>query len=81
MKVTTALAVGCAIASLLYLSLDSGRFAPPAQRAFSMPLVGLAVIFGANAWASARGGNPQRTPLFAGLALGVGGYGLFRLFI
>jgi len=41
MRVVMAVVVAGAIAGLLYLSLDSGRFAPPAARAFSMPLVGL----------------------------------------
>ena len=75
------LAVACVIASLLYLSLDSGRFAPPAERAFSMPLVGLGVIFAGSAWAASKGGYPERVPLFTGLAIGVGGYALVRLFI
>ena len=77
----TAVAVAGAIAGLLYLSLDSGRFAPPAERAFSMPLVGLGVIFAGAAWAASRTGYPRRAPFFAGLALGVGGYALVRLFI
>ncbi len=81
MRAVTALVAAAAIASLLYLSLDSGRFAPPAARAFSMPLVGLGVIFAGSAFAAAKGGYPQRVPLFAGLALGVGGYALVRLFI
>ena len=75
------LAVACVIASLLYLSLGSGRFAPPAERAFSMPLVGLGVIFAGSAWAASKSGYPQRVPFFSGLALGVGGYALVRLFI
>jgi len=80
-KVVTALVVAGVIAALLYLSLDSGRLAPPAERAFSLPLVGLGVIFAASAWAAAKGGYSQRVPIFAGLALGVGGYALVRLFI
>jgi len=79
--VLAGLAVACVIASLLYLSLDSGRFAPPAERAFSMPLVGLGVIFAGSAWAASKSGYPQRVPFFSGLALGVGGYALVRLFI
>ena len=81
MKLVTAMVVACAIAGLLYLSLDSGRFAPPAARAFSMPLVGLGAIFGGAAWAASKGGYPERVPFFAGLAAGVGGYALVRLFI
>ena len=81
MKLVTAPVVAGAIAGLLYLSLDSGRFAPPAERAFSMPLVGLGVIFAGSAWAASKSGYPQRVPFFSGLALGVGGYALVRLFI
>jgi hypothetical protein len=81
MKAVIAAIVACAIAGLLYLSLDSGRFAPPAERAFSMPLGGLGVIFAVSAWAASRGAYPQRVPLFAGLAVGLGGYALVRLFI
>src|SRR5438128_11798753 len=62
MRVVTAVVVACAIAGLLYLSLDSGRFAPPAERAFSMPLVGLGVIFAGAAWAASKGGYPERVP-------------------
>ena len=81
MKALIAAIVACAIAGLLHLSLDSGRFAPPAERAFSMPLAGLGVIFAVSAWAASKGGYPQRVPLFSGLALGIGGYALVRLFI
>ena len=81
MRVVTAVVVAGAIAGLLYLSLDSGRFAPHAERAFSLPLVGLGVIFAVSGFAAAKGGYPQRVPLFAGLALGVGGYALVRLVI
>ena len=81
MKVLTVLVVAGVIAGPLYLSLDSGRFAPPAERAFSMPLVGLGVIFAGGAWAASKGGYPERVPFFAGLAAGVGGYALVRLFI
>ncbi len=81
MRVVTAVVVAGAIAGLLYLSLDSGRFAPPAERAFSMPLLGLGAIFGGGAWAASKSGYPERAPFFAGLAVGVGGYALVRLFI
>ena len=81
MRVVSALVVAGAIAGLLYLSLDSGRFAPPAERAFSMPLVGLGAIFAGAAWAASKSGYPERVPFFAGLAVGVGGYALVRLFI
>jgi hypothetical protein len=71
--------VACTIAALLYLSLDSGLAAPPAERLVSLPLFGLAAIFGASAWAASVGGRPGRVPLFAGLSLGVAIYALVRL--
>lgn len=75
-----AVAVACAIAGLLYLSLDSGVFAPRAERLVSLPLLGLAAIFGVSAWAGAVANRPERVPLFAGLAAGVGLYALVRTF-
>lgn len=79
MKALIAPAVACLIAALLYVSLDSGRFTPPAERLVSAPLLGLAAIFGVSSWAARAGGVPQRGPLLAGLAAGVGGYALLRL--
>ena len=78
-RVALAAIVAAAIDTLLYLSLDSGLATPPAQRLVSLPLGGLAAIFGASAWASSVGGYPQRVPLFTGLALGIGIYALVRL--
>jgi hypothetical protein len=74
-----AAAVACAIAALLYLSLDSGLATPPAERLVSLPLLGLAAIFGASAWAAAQAGYSTRVPLFTGLALGVGLYAIVRV--
>jgi hypothetical protein len=75
-----ALVVALAIAGLLYLSLDSGLFAPRAERLVSLPLLGLAAIFGASAWAGTVANRPERVPLFAGLAAGVGVYAIVRTF-
>jgi hypothetical protein len=69
-------------ASLLYLSLDSGRVTPErAARLFSLPLGGLALIFAVRAWTeSMRTDTDTRwTGFFAGLSIGVGGYALLRL--
>jgi hypothetical protein len=81
MRVALSVLVASAIAALLYLSLDSGMVAPPAERLFSLPLLGLAAIFGASAWAATMSRFPKRAPLLAGLSLGVGGYALLRLFL
>jgi hypothetical protein len=78
-RAALAVAVAGAIAALLYLSLDSGLAAPPAERLVSLPLGGLAAIFAASAWAASVGGYPQRVPFFAGLSIGIGLYSLVRV--
>jgi hypothetical protein len=73
---TVALVVG----TLLWLNLDSGIVSPePGPRAFSLPLIGLGIIFGVRAWADAAAGTSRWTGFYAGLAAGVGGYGIVRL--
>jgi hypothetical protein len=79
MKVVVAALVAVVIAALLWLSLDSGRFAPPAERLVSLPLAGLAVIFAARAWGASMSRDARWAPFFAGLAAGVGGYALVRV--
>lgn len=81
MNVAKALAVGCVIAGLLWLSLDSGTLRPPAERLMSVPLAVLALIFGASAWSASIGGYTQRAPLLAGLSAGVGSYAVVRLLL
>jgi hypothetical protein len=73
-------AVGIAVAAVLWLMLDSRLVTPvPGPRFMSLSLVALAALFGVGAWATSVGGQRERTPLLAGLALGAGGYGLVRL--
>jgi hypothetical protein len=79
MQAVLAVVVACLVAALLWTSLDSGMAGAPAERLVSLPLLGLAAIFAASAWASAYAGMPRRTPVMVGLALGVGGYALVRL--
>ena len=81
MKPLVAGVVACAIAALLYLSLDSGRYAASTPRLFSMPLIGLSLIFAARAWTLSLSSDQRTTSFFAGLAIGVGGYALVRLLI
>ena len=81
MKPVVAGIVACVIAALLYLSLDSGRFTEATPRAFSLPLVGLALIFGARAWTMSVSGDRRTLSFFAGLAIGVGAYAIVRLFV
>ena len=80
-RVLVAAAVALVVAGALYLNLDSGKVSPePAARLFSLPLIGLALIFGVRAWTeSMRPASRMLTAFFAGLALGVGGYGVARL--
>ena len=75
-------AVAAAVAVLLYARLDAGIFSSdPTPHAVSLPLGGLAVLFGLGAWAAGYKGQPTRAPFMAGLALGVGGYALLRVFL
>jgi hypothetical protein len=81
MKPFVAALVACAIAALLYLSLDSGRYAAATPRLVSLPLIGLSLIFAAKAWTVSLGRDQRTEPFFAGLAIGVGGYALVRVFV
>ena len=74
-------AVACVIAVLLHLSLDAGSHPGGTPRAFSLPLVGLGLIFAARAWTLSMSGDQRMTSFFAGLAVGVAGYGIVRLFL
>jgi hypothetical protein len=73
--------VACAIAALLYLSLDSGRYTGATPRLFSLPLIGLSLIFAARAWMLSLSTDKRTGAFFTGLAIGVGGYAVVRLFI
>jgi hypothetical protein len=81
MKSFVAALVACAIAELLYLSLDSGRYAAATPRLFSLPLIGLSLIFAARAWTVSLSRDQRTVSFFTGLAVGVGGYALVRLFV
>ena len=79
-QVLIAVVVAAVVGFLLYTRLDAGVFtSEPTPRAVSLPLGGLAVLFGLGAWAAALGGQRKRAPFMAGLALGVGGYALLRV--
>lgn len=74
--------IGIVVAGLLYLNLDSGLVNPDrAERLVSLPLLGLALIFGVASWAAAQTGRTARWRLMAGLSAGVGVYALLRLAI
>ncbi len=72
--------VAVVVGALLWVNLDSGLMTPePSARLVSLPLLGLAAIFGVRAWADTQSSTPRWASFFAGLALGVGGYGIVRL--
>ena len=72
--------VGLVVGTILYVMLDSGRVnAEPAPWFFSVSLGGLGVLFGLGAWATSAAGQSERSPMLAGLSLGVIGYALVRL--
>ena len=69
-----------AVSSVLYLMLDSRVVNPePAPWFFSVSLGGLGLLFGIGAWATSAVGQTERSPMLAGLSLGVVGYALVRL--
>ena len=74
------LAVAVAVAAVLYLALDSGVVtSEPAPPGTSVALAVLATIFGLGAWVMQKGGQPERVPLLAGLAVGLGAYAVLRI--
>ena len=76
------IATAIAVAAVLYLALDSGLMtSEPAAPVLSASLGGLALLFGLGAWATRVGGQPERSPLLAGLAIGLGGYAILRLLL
>lgn len=82
MQELRAAAVAGVTAALLYLMLDSGVVTPePAAPITSLSLGALGLLFGLGAWATSVGGQPARSPLLAGLALGTGGYAVLRLLV
>jgi hypothetical protein len=77
---TRVAAIAGVVAALLWLMLDSGIVAPERAPAFaSLSLGALGLLFGLGAWATWAGGQRDRSPLLAGLAIGAGGYAVVRL--
>jgi len=72
--------VALVVGTILYVMLDSGMVnAEPSPWFFSVSLGGLGVLFGLGAWATSAAGQNERSPLLAGLSLGVIGYAIVRL--
>jgi ABC-type nickel/cobalt efflux system permease component RcnA len=75
-----AVIVALVVGTVLYVMLDSRMVnAEPAPWFFSVSLGGLGLLFGIGAWATSAAGQSERSPLLAGLSLGVIGYALVRL--
>ena len=80
MKTGRIVASALGVGALLWLMLDSGKVSPdPAPAGMSASLAALGVLFGLGAVVMQFGGRPERAPLLAGLAAGVGGYALLRV--
>jgi hypothetical protein len=61
-SVAVAALVAVVVGTLLWVDLDSGIVSPePTARVVSLPLVGLALIFGVRAWDDARAGTARCT--------------------
>jgi hypothetical protein len=78
---TRSVVIAVAVAAVLWLALDSGRFTTePAQPGTSAALGMLAAVFGVGAIVMRAGGQAQRVPLLIGMALGTGAYALIHAF-
>ena len=77
-----AYAVAGAVAAILYVMLDSGVLRPGASpRVLSVALLVLAGIFGVGTWTASMSRQQSRSATLAGLAVGVAGYAILRLFL
>ncbi|MFN8543707.1 MAG: hypothetical protein U0807_05825 [Candidatus Binatia bacterium] len=80
MRILRAVAAALAAGGLLWLMLDSRLVSPePPPPGLSAALGALGGLFGLGAVVMQLGGRPERAPLLAGLAAGVGGYAILRL--
>ena len=70
------------VGGILFVMLDSSAVnAEPTPWYFSVSLGGLGLLFGIGAWATLAVGQSERSPMLAGLAIGVVGYALLRLIL
>lgn len=80
MALVRILALAAVVAGVEWFALDSGLLTPEvAPRFYSAALGGLGAIFAAGSTVMYLGGQPERAPQYAGLAVGVLGYALVRL--
>jgi hypothetical protein len=79
-RVARTVGTALAVAALVWLMLDSGLVTPERAPAMtSASLGGLGLLFALGGWAMHVGGQPERTPLLAGIGLGLLGYALVRV--
>jgi drug/metabolite transporter (DMT)-like permease len=74
------LGVAAAVGAVLYVMLDSGIIRPEGTpKVMSVTLIVLALVFTLGTWTASFGGQPNRQPMMAGLALGLAAYAVLRL--
>jgi len=75
------LGVAAAVGAVLYVMLDSGVVRPEGTpRVISVALIVLAVVFTLGTWTASFGAQKSKQPMLAGLAIGLAGYAILRLF-
>lgn len=80
MAASRVLGVAAAVGAVLYVMLDSGIIRPEGTpKVMSVTLIVLALVFTLGTWTASFGGQPNRQPMMAGLALGLAAYAVLRL--
>ena len=81
MPASRVLGVAAAVGAVLYVMLDSGVVRPEGTpRVISVALIVLAVVFTLGTWTASFGAQKSKQPMLAGLAIGLAGYAILRLF-
>jgi hypothetical protein len=81
MPASRVLGIAGAVGAVLYVMLDSGIVRPEGTpKVMSVTLIVLALVFTLGAWTAGFGNQPERRPMMAGLAVGLAGYAVLRLF-
>ena len=81
MPASRILGVAAAVGAVLYVMLDSGVVRPEGTpRVISVALIVLAVVFTLGTWTASFGAQKSKQPMLAGLAIGLAGYAILRLF-
>ena len=81
MPFSRVLGVAAAVGAVLYVMLDSGVVRPEGTpRVMSVTLIVLALVFTLGTWTASFGAQKSKQPMLAGLAIGLAGYAILRLF-